>query len=44
MEKLNKVTGEPIPARLAALRGKEVRFEDSISRDQMLDYVKESIQ
>ena len=43
MDRLNAVTGVPVPARLARLRDLPVRFDDCVDRDDMLDYVKSSI-
>ena len=39
MERLSKVTGVPIPAPLAALRGKPERHTRVIAREAMTDYV-----
>ena len=40
MDKLNEVTGVPVPAALAALRDKEHRFNDCVEKNAMLEYVK----
>ena len=40
MEQLNRVTGVPVPPALAELQGREIRFNQSIAREEMLDYVK----
>lgn len=38
-EKLSKLTGTPIPAPLAGLAGKAVRFTDTIEKDEARNYV-----
>ena len=43
MDRLNAVTGVPVPERLAKLRDMPVRFSDVVDRDAMLDYVKGAI-
>ncbi len=43
MDKLNAITGVPVPAALAALREKEPRFTDCVEKDEMLEYVKERL-
>ncbi len=39
MERLSQITGVPIPRNLAGLRGKAVRHNTVIAKDQMLSYV-----
>lgn len=39
-EALSKATGTPIPAPLAALAGKRVRFDQTTTKDHMVDVVK----
>ena len=39
MERLSQITGVPIPQNLAGLRGKAVRHNTVIAKDQMLSYV-----
>ncbi|MBQ7130996.1 MAG: threonine synthase [Oscillospiraceae bacterium] len=43
LEKLSEISSTEIPAPLAELKSKEVRFTDSIGRDDMSDYVKSFI-
>ena len=43
MDRLNEITGVPVPAALAALREKEARFTDCVGKDEMLEYVKERL-
>ena len=44
MDRLNAITGVPVPAPLAALRDKAARFTDCVDRNAMLDYVKASLE
>ena len=39
MDRLHEITGVPIPAPLASLRGKQELHTDVIEKEQMLDYV-----
>ncbi len=39
VEHLHKLSGYPVPASLAALKDKEIRFKDTIDREEMSDYV-----
>ena len=39
MDRLHEITGVPVPAPLATLRGKPERHTDVIEKDRMLDYV-----
>ena len=39
MDRLHEITGVPIPAPLASLRGKRELHTDVIEKEQMLDYV-----
>ena len=43
MDALYRLTQVPVPAPLAALREMEPRFNDVVSQDEMLDYVKNEI-
>ena len=43
MDKLNAVTGVPVPQRLARLRDMPVRFTDCVDKNAMLDYVKDAV-
>ena len=43
MDRLNAVTGVPVPERLAKLRDMPVRFEDCVDKDKMLEYVKDAV-
>lgn len=43
MDRLNAETGIPVPANLASLRSKAVRFEDCVDRGDMLEYVKNAL-
>ena len=43
MDRLNAVTGVPVPERLARLRDLPVRFRDCVDRGDMLDYVKKAV-
>lgn len=40
---LSKLTGTPVPAPLASLAGKRVRFDGSVTRERMVDAVKEML-
>jgi threonine synthase len=44
MEALERATGVPVPAPLAALREQSVRHRDSVARAEMLDYVKKAVE
>ena len=39
MERLENMSGMPIPKNLASLKGKPERHLDVIAKDQMMDYV-----
>ncbi|MDO4517167.1 MAG: threonine synthase [Bacillota bacterium] len=39
LDQLNQVTGRPAPGPLAALRDKEIRFEEHVDKEQMMDVV-----
>ena len=41
LDQLEKLTGVPAPAPLAALRSKTVRFRDNITKEKMVDKVRE---
>ena len=43
MDRLNALTGVPVPPRLAKLREMPVRFSDCVDRAAMLDYVKAAL-
>ena len=43
MDRLNEVTGVPVPEALAKLRDMPVRFTDCVDKDAMLDYVREAL-
>nr|MCR5167716.1 threonine synthase [Oscillospiraceae bacterium] len=43
IDRLNKLSGYPVPASLAALRNKSARFTDVIGRDDMEEYVLKSL-
>ena len=43
MDRLNAVTGVPVPAPLARLRDMPVRFDDCVDKGDMLDYVKAAL-
>ena len=39
LDQLSRVSGEPVPAPLACLRSKQVRFTQSVEKDRMVDAV-----
>ncbi len=39
LDQLSQVTGQPVPAPLAGLRGKEIRFTQVVEKDHMVDAV-----
>ena len=39
LDQLSQVTGEPVPAPLAALRDKKPRFHETVEKDHMVDAV-----
>ncbi len=39
LDQLSQVTGQPVPAPLAGLRGKEIRFTQVVEKDRMVDAV-----
>ena len=39
LDQLSQVTGEPVPAPLAALRSKEPRFRQTVEKEHMVDAV-----
>ena len=41
LDQLSEITGRPIPAPLAALRGKEIRFKNCVEKGDMMDQVLE---
>ena len=43
LDRLQAKSGMPIPAALAALKTKTVRFTDSVAQDAMPAYVKEKL-
>ena len=43
VDRLNKVSGYPVPKSLAELKDKEIRFKGSIGRDEMKDFVLKSL-
>ena len=43
MDRLNAITGVPVPPPLAKLRDMPVRFTDCVDRDAMLEYVKAAL-
>lgn len=43
IDRLNKLSGYPVPASLAALKNKPARFTDVIGRDDMEEYVLKSL-
>ena len=43
MDRLNAVTGIPVPERLARLRDMPTRFTDCVDKNAMLDYVKAAV-
>ena len=43
LDQLSQVTGEPVPAPLASLRGKEPRFHETVEKDHMVDAVLEML-
>ena len=43
MNRLNAVTGVPVPERLAMLRDKPIRFTDCVDKGAMLEYVKSAL-
>ena len=44
LDQLSKVTGEPVPAPLANLKGKEIRFQQVTEKENMSDRVLEMLQ
>ena len=40
LDQLSRVSGEPVPAPLACLRSKQVRFTQSVEKDRMVDAVR----
>ena len=43
LDQLSQVTGEPVPAPLAALRDKKPRFHETVEKDHMVDAVLEML-
>ena len=43
LDQLSQVTGEPVPAPLAALRDKKPRFHEAVEKDHMVDAVLEML-
>ena len=43
LDQLSDLTGVPVPAPLAGLKDKPVRFRDSVTRDHMVDQVLEML-
>ena len=43
LDQLSQVTGEPVPAPLAALRDKKPRFHEAVEKDRMVDAVLEML-
>ena len=43
LDQLSKVTGQPVPAPLAALRTKTPRFSQVVEKGQMVDAVQEML-
>ena len=43
LDQLSQVTGEPVPAPLAALRSKQPRFHETVEKDHMVDAVLEML-
>ena len=43
MEKLNSLTGVPVPKNLAGLKGRAVRFGGCIDREAMSEYVQKAV-
>lgn len=43
MDRLNAVTGVPVPPRLASLRDKPARFTDCVDKGAMLEYVQSAL-
>ena len=44
MDKLHALTDVDVPEPLAKLRDMPVRFDDCVDKDQMLNYVKNTVQ
>ena len=43
LDQLSELTGVPVPAPLAALKDKPVRFRETVTRDHMVDQVLEML-